>query len=285
MRKITLAFLVVVNFLFLSSCRKDLAESIISAEDNAAVETEYSQIYDVVADYASSDTRTGKTDDYILPSGAVVTFTDSILSDGDGIAFTIDFGLLNHGGGAKGILCKDGRYRAGKVHVGMTNRWSQIPCVVTIAISTADAYYVGDGTTMYQLSGLKTITRTSATSYSVEVSNARMDRDNGSVTWNSSRTVTQTYDAGIGPWNDVYEVTGSASGTNKNGEPFTAEIITPLKKKITIGCLTTFVAGKINLTNSSGKVLTIDYDTYGNEACDKTVTVTYNGRSRNIQVW
>lgn len=285
MRTIFRIGIISVLLLTASSCRKELTESVLSAQDNAAMETEYSEIYDVVSDYISNDSKTGKTDDLVLPSGATVTFIDSLLYDGDGIAFTIDYGPLQHGGSNQGILCRDERYRAGKIQVGMTNRWSQTPCVVTIAISSSDNYYVGNGTKMYKLTGLKTITRTSGSSYSVEVTNATLQRENGVANWNSNRIVTQTYDAGIGPWNDVYQITGTASGTNKNGEAFTVEITTPLKKKIATSCLSTFVSGELLLTNSNGKVLSVNYDTYGNEACDKTATVTFNGQSRDIQVW
>jgi hypothetical protein len=138
---------------------------------------------------------------------------------------------------------------------------------------------------MYKLTGLKTITRTSNISYTVEVTNATLQRDNGTVSWNSSRAVTLTYDAGPGWYNDEYTVSGSASGTNANGVTYNVVTTTPLKKKLTLGCLTTFIAGKLLLTNSNGKMLEVNYDSYNNEACDRTVTVTYNGHSNIIQVW
>lgn len=286
MKNILLFAAVLFGIVLLSSCRKDFAESVQSAEDNSQVETEYSQIYDAVADYSASNSITGKTDDYILPSGAVVTFIDSIFTDGDGVDFTIDYGPLDHGASYKGILCKDGRYRAGKIRVGMTNKWSEVPDTLTISIPSSFDYYVGNGTNMYKLTGTKKIIRTTATSYSVSVTNASLQRDNGTITWDAERTITQTYDAGIGWYGDEYEITGNATGINVNGEAFTVVTTTPLRKKLALGCLSTFVAGKLELTNVvSGRTLGIDYDSYGNEACDKTVTVTYNGRTRTITLW
>ncbi|HLP22119.1 MAG TPA: hypothetical protein VK174_17515, partial [Chitinophagales bacterium] len=217
MNKFRFLSLVAVAILSLTSCKKELAENIQSAQDNAAIETEYAQIYDVVADYASTDQRTGKTDDMILPSGAVVTFADTTFTDGDGIEFTIDYGPLDHGTNYKGIACGDGRYRAGKIHVGMNNRWNNFPVTLNVTISTADDYYVGNGTKMYKLSGNKTIQRDNATSYRVVVTNATLQRDNGTISWDSDRSITRTYDAGPGWYNDVYELSGSASGTNVNG--------------------------------------------------------------------
>jgi hypothetical protein len=280
-RKLPLFFVFLVVF---SSCNKDRNESIQSAQDNAAIETEYSEIYDVVTDYVSNDHRTGKTDDYILASGAEVWFNDTTFTDGDGVDLTLDYGRLENGSGSKGVVCKDGRYRAGKIHVSMDKRWTESP-TINVSIASSDEYYVGNGTKMYKVTGLKTITRTSATAYSVEVTNATMQRDNGSVSWNSSRAVNLSYDAGQGWYNDEYEISGSASGTNANGVTFMATTQTPLKKRLSLGCISTFISGKLIVTNSNDKMLEVNYDSYNNEACDKAVTVTYNGKSSVVQVW
>jgi hypothetical protein len=277
--------LTLLGMLFFSSCKREFLESIQSAEDNAQIETEFSQIFETVADFAATDGRTAKTDDFLLPSGAIVTFTDSLFNDGDGIDFKVNYGPLNNGGSSKGRLCKDGRYRAGIINVGMSSRWSEIPCVITIAISSTDQYFAGNGTNMYQITGTKTITKTSATSYTVEVLNATLQRDNGVVSWNEERTITKTKDPTSGWQNDEYTITGSADGINANGDAFTAQTTTPLVKLMSLGCLSTFITGKISVTNSNGKVLSIDYDSFGDAACDKTATIYYNNRSRNITLW
>ncbi len=285
MNKLPIFLLIAATSFLLSSCKKEIEESIQSAEDNAQIETEYSHIYDVVADYASTDSRTGKTEDYLLPNGAVVTFSDSTFDDGDGVDFIIDYGPLNHGGTTKGLACKDGRYRAGKIHVGMSSHWSDIPCTLTIAISAADEYYAGNGSKMYKVTGTKVVERTSDTSYTTTVTDATLQRDNGIVSWSANKNITLTHDAGTGWLNDEYTVTGNASGTNANGVGFTVQTLTPLVKKLSIECMRTFIAGELTITNTNGKVLSINYDSFGDQACDNTVTVTYNGKSRNITLW
>lgn len=282
MNKIHILLLIAATTFLLSSCKKEVDENFQSAEDNAQIETEYSHIYDVVADYASTDSRTGKTDDYILPSGAVVTFTDTTFNDGDGVDFMIDYGPLNHTGSTKGLLCKDGRYRAGKIHVGLSARWSDIPCTITIAISSADEYYSGNGSKMYMITGTKVVERTSDTTFTITITDATLQRDNGMVSWSANREVTLTHDAGLGWLNDEYTVTGSASGTDANGVEFTGQIITPLVKKLSLDCMRTFIAGEVTVTNSNGKVFSINY---GDLSCDNTVTITYNGKSRDITLW
>lgn len=282
MKRLMLLF--TASAILFSACKRNLAESIQSAEDHAQVETEFSQLYDAVVDVASTNGLTMKTEDYYLPSGALVTFSDSTFNDGNGVAFTVDYGIMGSSV-PKGLLCKDGRYRAGKIHVTMSNRWSETPCVITLSVPSANEYHVGNGNNMYKVTGSKVITRTSLTSINVSVANATLQKENGTVTWNSNRTLTLITDAGPGWLNDVYEVSGSATGTNVNGESFTVQTQTPLRKQLSLGCLSTFVSGKLLLTNSNGKVLSIDYDSFGNQACDKTVTVTFNGKTRTISVW
>lgn len=268
-----------------SSCRKEVQESLQSVEDNAQIETEFAQMYEVVSDYAANNPLTGKTDDYILPSGATVTFTDTTFADGDGVDFIIDYGPLNHGGSHKGILCKDGRYRAGVIHAGITAPWSQIPCTLTIAASAANNYYVGNGTKMYKITGAKSVQRTSDTSYTVIVTDATLQRDNNTAYWSSARTITRTYDAGSGWLNDEYTLVGTASGINANGVSFTVATVTPLLKKLSLGCMSTFVAGELVLTNSNGKTFAINYDPDNDKACDKKLTVTVNGKTYTITLW
>ncbi len=265
------------------SCKKektknDTAETITSAEDNATAENEFTSIFDVTDDFASNDakTRGGNT---ILPSGAIVNFTDSSFSDGNGIECTIDFGPLKSTA-PFGTLCHDGRFRAGILHLTSTNRYGIVGCVVTVSATDTDNYYGGsDGTNMTKLTGTIALTRTTVNSINVKVSNATATNDKGKVSWESDRTITKTVDPGIGLLGDEFDITGSANGTNRNGEKFTITIDKPLHKKIELGCARTFVSGKITLTNiSSGKTIMVDYDPYSNAACDLIAKATINSK-------
>jgi len=276
-----------VLFSVLISCRKaDLEESVQSAQDNASVETEFGNVYDVASGYAQEDGLTGKTDATILPSGAVVTFQDSLFvsQDGDPLEFTIDYDTLKTTA-PKGLLCKDGRYRAGKIHVSLKEKFGTADNQIVITIAAADNYYVGNGTDMRKVTGTKTVTRQgSAKTWSVDVSNATLETSKGTIQWNANRTLTQTVDV-AGVMGDEYTISGSAQGTNAQGESFSVVTTKPLVKKLQVGCLSTFVSGALTLTNSKGKTFAIDYDPYNNQACDKTAKVTYNNKERIITVW
>ncbi|MCS6819608.1 MAG: hypothetical protein RMJ53_07430 [Chitinophagales bacterium] len=273
---------------FIFSCRKNnLTDNIQSAQDNAALETEFGNIYDVVTGYAQEDELTGKTDgDKILPSGAVVTFQDSLFSsqDGDPLEFTIDYGPLKNVA-PKGLLCKDGRYRSGKIHVSLKEKFGTPDNQIIINITDADKYYVGNGTNMYQLTGTKTINRIgSQKKWIITVSNASLQTDKGTIRWTATRTLEQSIDV-PGSIGDEYQIYGNASGINAEGESFSVAVISPLIKRIQLGCLSTFVSGIWTLKNSSGDQLTVDYDPYLNKACDRTIRVQYNNKSRIINVW
>ncbi len=275
-------FLAAISVAFFS-CRKDndkaeTGGTITSAEDNSTAENEFTSVFDVADDFASNDskTRAGST---ILPNGTIVTFTDSSFTDGDGVECTIDFGALKTTA-PYGTLCNDGRYRSGKLHFSSSDRYGVVGNIITVSADATDNYYGGsDGTNMTKLTGTLTLTRQTANSINVKVTNATATNTNGTVSWQSDRTITKTVDAGAGLIGDEFDVTGNASGVNRNGESFTITIDKALHKKIAAGCARTFVIGKITLTNtSSSKTIMIDYDPYNNAACDLVAKATINNK-------
>ncbi|MCX6199513.1 MAG: hypothetical protein NTY88_09865 [Bacteroidetes bacterium] len=275
-------------FFTTASCKKDSGVKEFSAEDNTAIETEYSQIFDVVADYLSSDTLTHKTDNNILPEGVIISFIDRTYSDSDGVVCQLDYGPLEHSSSYKGIPCRDGRYRAGKLTLAMSKHWTDVGTVLIVTINSSDEYYVGDGERMYKLSGWETITRTGDSMLTVEIENATLQRENGSMSWTASQTVRLLNGNSYGLWNTAYEISGTSQGTNKNGDAFTAEIISPafsLEKNLSLGCLGTFVSGNVsivNTVNSADNKFAIDY---GEGNCDNSVTLMSKNGTRTIQVW
>ena len=262
-------------------CRKDAnatVETIVSAEDNSTAENEFTSLFDVADDFSSNDART-RSGNTILPSGAIVTFADSSFADGDGVECTIDFGPLKTSV-PKGILCKDGRYRAGKVHLSISKRYFMDSTEVTVSTTDADNYYGGsDGVNLTKLTGTIKLTRLSETELKIDVINAKATNDKGTVAWQSTRKIKKLLDNGPGLLGDQFQIEGSASGINRNNENFTVNIDVPLLKKVEMGCARTFVKGKITLTNvSSGKTILIDYDPYNNQACDLVAKATINNK-------
>jgi hypothetical protein len=279
-------FPVYVALLVATSCGDKNGLDTINAEENGFAETEFMYISDAVCEYLADDAHTGKTGEFLLPGNVAVVFSDSSFTDGNGVICSIDYGNLENGSSKKGILCSDGRYRAGKINLYMNKRWSQLPCTVDISISNSDNYFSGNGTDMYHISGVKRIVRNSEDTYVHTVTNAKIARPSGTISWNSERVATRVLDAGLpGIAGDKFEISGTSSGTNSMGEMFSVETISPLEKIVQVGCSATFVSGELQITNPDGKELTVDYDPFGNKACDKSVKIKSNGQERIMNLW
>ncbi|MCI1188616.1 hypothetical protein MON38_14395 [Hymenobacter sp. DH14] len=181
---------------------------------------------------------------------------------------TIDFGTTN-------CLCADGRYRRGKILVRFT---TDVNRRTAGAVVTRENYFVNDN----QHTATRTFTDTGLGSFTVDVTNASIIRANGGGThsWTANWTFTRT--AGYGTpqvSDDVYSVTGSATGTNRKNVGYTATIQSPLIKRA--DCPKYFVQGTIGVTNTNSKTMTLDY---GTGTCDNVATVTVNGHTRTIQL-
>ena len=179
---------------------------------------------------------------------------------------TIDFGATN-------CLCADGRYRRGKIMVRFT---TDVNRRTAGAVVTRVDYFVNDN----QHTATRTFTDIGNGSFTVDVTNASIIRANngGTHSWTANWTFTRT--AGFGTpqvSDDVYSVTGSATGTNRKNVGYTATIQNPLIKRA--DCPKYFVQGTIAVTNTNSKAMTLDY---GTGTCDNVATVTVNGHTRTI---
>lgn len=270
-----LSILALAGLLAFTSCKKDNEdvspdENFISAEDNARVEGEMEASQNLVdADAAERFRQTPATGVF----SPCVTRTWNATTN----TLTIDFGTTN-------CLCKDGNYRRGQIIAVFNGTWRTAGSSVTI---THNNYFVNDnqhvGTKIITSLGNETGTTTNY-KYSVQVQNASIIFTDGTVrSWNAQREVERTAGQGTATiLDDTYLVTGSSSGTNRRGTSFTTSIGTPLKKVFLPGCARAFISGTVNIANSKGKSLVLNYDPSGNEACDRTASVTFNGQTRLI---
>lgn len=286
-----IAFVLLLSISFVS-CQKDenddkedTQESIQSAKDNSMVETEFSAVFDAADDVAAVNHSGSQLKGHgytILPSGAEVIYTDSIFGDdGDGVEFYIDYGEMGSDT-PYGLLCKDGRYRSGRIDVSITDRYYVENSVLTISIPASNEYHVGNGTDMTHITGTKEITRNDSVTRSIKVTGASATNDEGTISWSAERVIKRTYNDGIlGLWGDEFTITGSAKGTNINGVDFTAAISDekPLIKTLKMGCARTFISGVITINNENGGELILDYDPYDDQACDKVAEVSIGDNS------
>jgi hypothetical protein len=256
-----------------TACKKDKNvmdedEDTSSAADNSLAEGNFNDvnnIADQAADGSLSSYRIANAGDGILSACATVT-TDTAITPH---VLTVDFGASN-------CLCKDGRYRRGKIIISYEGHYREPGHVHTITFAD---YFVDDN----QLLGTKTVTNTGTNAagnlaFTVHVDGKIIKANGaGTVTWKSDRTREWIAGASTPVWSDdVYLITGGASGTSASGNNFTLTILQALRKEI--GCRH-FVSGQISMAPDNKAVRLIDY---GNGACDNEATVTINGKSHVI---
>ena len=258
--------------LLTSSCNRnndatptdDITTAEDRSEDNSetAMSSDVAQMAGPVDPQATNSPNVISETDFHARFGSCATRT----FDANTHTLTIDFGTTN-------CLCPDGRYRRGKIIVRFT---TDVNTRLAGAVVTRENYFVNDN----QHTATRTFTDLGAGSFTVAVTNASIIRANngGTHSWTANWTFTRT--AGFGTpqvSDDVYSVTGSSTGTNRNGVGYTTTIQLPLIKRA--DCFKYFVQGTVGITNPNNKTMTLDY---GNGTCDNVATVTVNGHTRTI---
>jgi len=267
------------SLLLTTSCKKNseaansVADDLISAQDSGQGDEENAAVADMVdaaapqdATASASATVADLADLARLMSGCFTRTYDAATR-----TLTLDFGRTN-------CLCPDGRYRRGVITAVFSGPYRQAGAVVTI---THPSYFVNDN----QHLGTRIITNLGSGSFDLNVQNASIifASNGGTTSWSSARRYTRT--AGFGTatiLDDAYSITGSLTGTNRRNVSYTATIQQPLVKKFTPGCARHFVSGTIQIANSNGRSLLLNYDPTGTAACDNIASVTINGNTHPI---
>ena len=265
--KIGVFALALSGTLFFASCnRKDKGKDNDTelASDHNFSENTYNDVVNI-ADEAS-EKNTGENLENYKTASNCATITHDTTSTIRTI--TIDFGPTN-------CLCNDGRTRRGKILVSYTGRYRDAGSIHTI---TFDGYHVND----HHIMGSKTVTNAglnaaNQTYFTIVVNGLIVKSTGDSISWTSNRTRTWTQgESTIGnKMDDVYEITGSASGT-KGSNSYTMTIIQPLVKSLACNWIS---AGIIELQPSGKALRTINFGT-GN--CDNIATVTIGGTVHTI---
>lgn len=276
---------------FLSSCNEDNEMNVNSNDTNnvqeeAVTESYFEDVDDMstVAVSADISTSTGSRESASGRQGvkpedsrftcATVTFEfaeDNTVLVPHGF-ITLDFGT--------GCTDPRGNVRKGIVKVEFKGRrflpGSQI-------ITTLQGYSIND----VKLEGTRTVSNTSTSlesnpKFTITVQGGKATWPDGSV---ATREVNRTREwvRASNPLNDQWIVTGSAAGTNRDGKTYQMEITKPLVYKRECAS-----SNKVFMAVEGTKVLTIDSKVitidYGAGTCDKLVTITINGESKEIEV-
>jgi hypothetical protein len=229
---------------------------------NSIAESSYTEIFKSISQISESNAG-------LRSSCATITIdTTPFLSFPKTV--TIDYGT---GAGCSG--------KTGKLTAIFTGKYGAFGTVITI---TADSNYTINSHKIHVgthtiTSGLSNNTSGNKT-FNLSVVGGSVGLSVGSVSWNSTRTI--TWIAGdsttLDPTDDVYQITGTSSGTNMNGDVFTSTISTPL---IVANNCPWIESGVITITTFNKKTRSIDF---GSGACDNKATVTIDTTTYNINL-
>lgn len=260
------------SIVILSSCKKDrddLNDTTVASdnEQNESFSNDVMNIADNAAKTGSAGYRTSEEQEVYEVLSTCATVTHDTISNPK--VLTIDFGSSN-------CLCADGRNRRGKIIVTYTGRYFEIGAIKTMNF---DNFYRNDN----KLEGTRTITNNGLDAqgrmnWTINAQNMKITKSNGKVhTWNSVRTRTLLAGNDTKTWtDDVYEITGSATGVNANGINYTANITKPLHRAMNCRWID---SGTIEITPEGRAVRTVDF---GSGNCDDQATVSVRKKTRNI---
>lgn len=267
--KFSLTALTIFSILFVYSCNKTAAEIVNQETESALAEKTYSDVYQISQEADNGSLNSYKSEEASDVMSACATITKDTISLPHTI--TVNFGTTN-------CLCEDGKNRRGAVIIAYVGRYRDTGSVHNISFVD---YYVNDN----KVEGTKTVTNMGAsadgyTFFNVHVDGRIIKADgSGTIIWTSDRVREWiSGESTTSRRDDVYRVTGSATGTSASGEPFTANITTALT--IDNSCRYRITAGIIENTRSSRGLRTIDY---GTGTCDDEATVTVGSRTRVIR--
>ena len=151
--KICLLF-AALTFTF-SACQKDSFNEVpLDTNSTLTSISHFAEIlstFDILEDLATSHDLMLKKNEILLPEGVLVVIVDNNFDDGDGIEVELQFGEPT--GSPAGILCKDGRYRAGKLILELDKPYSEKDASLTVSMPESSPFYSGSGTSLNEMTG------------------------------------------------------------------------------------------------------------------------------------
>ena len=272
-----LPILALMVLVAVTGCKKNSPDDNGDLSNDMVEETSYADeisqaddIFDESDDFAGEAFDMGslgqKGGPQVLANCATVT-KDTI---GSPDSLTIDFGPTN-------CLCKDGRYRRGKIIVSQTGHYKTSSFNRTI---TFDNYHVNNNL----FYGTRSITNMGLNSSGNMYFNIVL---NGHIVLNATKDTishvsnrTRTFTAGQNTTqlsDDEYDITGRGTHTKATGKVYTTNITQALHVATSCNWV---MSGKLAITPqgaSSPRVLD-----FGSGACDDKATLTVNGKTKNI---
>lgn len=255
--------------------QEEIAATVATADDDAQAEQQFDDVFNITASVSAQDageelgmgTNVSGLADMGTPLSPSTQrcFTVTVVPNIPGVfpkTVTIDFG--------NGCTGRDGKVRKGKIVSIFTNRM----LVPGAKVSTT---FVGYHVDSFHIEGTHITENTSTSNMQglkLKVIEGKISNTNSGKwrKWNSTKDILQVEGNGTTnfPLDDVYKITGNASGGNSLGHTWSSLIVDPLIKKFTCRWI---VKGTVRLTRNNRQVV-LDY---GNGHCDNLAILYING--------
>lgn len=253
--------LIISVSVFLTACGDEWKDrhSTRTAQDSSLAEAMFADVYAQVFNPGNLG-----SENYKMAFGASCPVVTIEPFDGTfPVTVTIDFGTTN-------CTQLDGKPRRGVLVAELDGAYREPG---TTIIVTPDNYHVND----ILVEGIQTVKNLGKNSvgnlhFSVKEENGRIHSENGLIKWASERTREWVEGASTAtPWDDVYHITGTATGTDSEGRGYTLEVIDPLR--VAVGCRW-ITKGILDVKPENLETRRIDY---GNGDCNGTAKVSVGG--------
>jgi len=265
MKRIALtAALIFAGSVFYVSCKKDdVADTdTVSATDNNLCEGEFMRVLPTVNKIAIDEPGVQRNDPYGNPNIQSCPLISIDTANSFPVVMTVDYG-------ASCTDPVDGKVRSGRMFIEYSLPWDSVGCVMTI---TLDSFYVG----AIHYEGTVVVTRNANNSFRYVLNNGRCTKGGSApweILWATDKTITWTSGSQSSQANQVVTITGSNSGTDRNGNTFTATITNALVRDLSCSWIT---QGTVELVPSGKPTRTVDF---GNGSCDNRGTIMIEGNT------
>lgn len=267
-----ITLLIVYNY----SCKKaEVDTETQSSLDAGVAENAYSNVFPMVQRLAIGEegVKQGSLSSARLNGfpGKLTCATINILPPNDTVTNTNNYTYpfefeLDFGTGCADI--NDGKIRAGKITVSISNYWDVPQSTMTIDLSNYKENSV-------DVKGTIIVTNNGNNSYTTSLVNGQCIASN----WTIEYAFNQTYSWIAGQntdtiaTDDVIQITGSSNGKNRKGKTFSTKIVSPIQKPMNCRWVT---KGIFEITPEGLATRTVDF---GDGTCDNKATVTINGNT------
>ncbi|MEJ7643363.1 MAG: hypothetical protein WKF87_02100 [Chryseolinea sp.] len=268
------SYAIIIAALFATACDYEdrLSQGTEDEEEQALVSAS-------VGEDASDDAleiTTQAEAQFAVDGGRAASFCGTVTKDKENKILTIDFG--------DGCVGPYGRERKGKIFIAYS---STIGDNLANRIITFDNYFVNNkgvgGTielrdiSINDAGNLQSVKRLIA--LTISFPNGEQIEFNGSRT----RELISGY-ADEDPFNNIYKITGSVTGTSTAGRSFTHQISEPIIADWSCAARGNFprVSGKVEMTRLGGYQNRMRIVDYGNGDCDNIITITTFRRTYTV---